>query len=110
MVCFEDKAKGKKFAAILHRLKDARYGTRSSSEGALNGYCFKCHQDEKYVRLNPHQAMLGKDGKVNEQACLFCHKEVIKVDGAAAVEDFAATPTAVEVEDTRWMRLTGLVT
>lgn len=44
-------------------------------------FCFRCHDEQQYVRLNPHQ-QLDADGRVVTEKCLFCHTQ--KPDRARA--------------------------
>ncbi|MBI5559273.1 MAG: hypothetical protein HY885_16745 [Deltaproteobacteria bacterium] len=37
-----------------------------------NQFCFLCHFQEAYRRLNPHQ-QLTKEGHIKKETCLFCH-------------------------------------
>ncbi|HHO49085.1 MAG TPA: hypothetical protein ENN06_11650 [Desulfobacteraceae bacterium] len=37
-----------------------------------NTYCFHCHIEETYRRLNPHN-QLDEQGEIVEETCLFCH-------------------------------------
>ena len=35
-------------------------------------FCFLCHTEETYKRLNPH-LQVDEKGKINEKTCLYCH-------------------------------------
>ena len=35
-------------------------------------FCYNCHQDQNYQRINPHQQLLA-DGSTDESVCLHCH-------------------------------------
>ena len=38
-------------------------------------FCFLCHLEETYKRLNPHE-QLDDQGEVREETCLFCHATI----------------------------------
>ncbi|MDW7772998.1 MAG: cytochrome c3 family protein [Desulfobulbaceae bacterium] len=40
-----------------------------------NTYCFLCHLEEAYKRLNPHK-QLTEQGEIVEETCLFCHASI----------------------------------
>jgi hypothetical protein len=44
--------------------------------------CFKCHDNTKYEKFNPHN-QLDKNGKIITLKCLYCHKKVpdVKTEG-----------------------------
>jgi hypothetical protein len=44
-----------------------------------NSYCFLCHLEETYKRLNPHN-QLDAEGKVDQETCLFCHASIPDVN------------------------------
>lgn len=44
-----------------------------------NSYCFLCHLEETYKRLNPHN-QLNAQGEVDEETCLFCHASIPDVN------------------------------
>lgn len=44
-----------------------------------NSYCFLCHLEETYKRLNPHN-QLNASGEVDEETCLFCHAAIPDVN------------------------------
>jgi len=48
-------------------LRGAPYARRTD-------FCYKCHEEKRYQRLNPHE-QINKDGEVIIEKCLFCHKE-----------------------------------
>jgi hypothetical protein len=37
-------------------------------------FCFRCHDDHQYERLNPHH-QLDNSGKIVPEKCLFCHTQ-----------------------------------
>lgn len=37
------------------------------------GICFKCHDESKYKKLDPHN-QLDADGKIVTEKCLYCHR------------------------------------
>jgi hypothetical protein len=37
-------------------------------------FCFRCHDEQQYARLNPHHQRDGS-GKIVEEKCLFCHTQ-----------------------------------
>ena len=37
--------------------------------------CFRCHDEEKYARLDPHN-QISESGEINEEKCLYCHTEM----------------------------------
>jgi uncharacterized Zn finger protein (UPF0148 family) len=37
--------------------------------------CFRCHDEKKYARLDPHNQIL-EDGTINHEKCLYCHLEM----------------------------------
>jgi predicted CXXCH cytochrome family protein len=40
-----------------------------------NAFCFLCHIEETYKRLNPHN-QLNEQGEIVEATCLFCHASI----------------------------------
>jgi predicted CXXCH cytochrome family protein len=40
-----------------------------------NAFCFLCHIEETYKRLNPHN-QLNEQGEIVEATCLFCHAAI----------------------------------
>ena len=48
-------------------LRGAPYSRRTD-------FCFKCHEEKKYERLNPHE-QLTDTGEIIIEKCLYCHKE-----------------------------------
>jgi predicted CXXCH cytochrome family protein len=46
-----------------------------SGQGPRNAFCFLCHIEETYKRLNPHN-QLNEQGKIVEKTCLFCHASI----------------------------------
>ncbi len=37
--------------------------------------CFRCHDEKKYARLDPHNQVM-EDGTINHEKCLYCHQEM----------------------------------
>lgn len=58
-------------------------------------YCFLCHVNESYSRLNPHK-QLDEQGKIKEETCLFCHasRPDLKLDGPEQVTFIMANPVS----------------
>jgi hypothetical protein len=48
-------------------LRDAPYQDRTA-------FCFRCHNEEQYARVNPHH-QLDDAGKIIPEKCLFCHAQ-----------------------------------
>jgi predicted CXXCH cytochrome family protein len=46
-----------------------------SVKGPRDAFCFLCHIEETYKRLNPHN-QLNEQGKIVEATCLFCHSSI----------------------------------
>ncbi|MDH3328352.1 MAG: cytochrome c3 family protein [Desulfobulbaceae bacterium] len=44
-----------------------------------NSFCFLCHIEETYKRLNPHK-QLNAQGEIQEETCLFCHASIPNVN------------------------------
>jgi predicted CXXCH cytochrome family protein len=42
-------------------------------------FCFLCHTEETYKRLNPHN-QLNAQGEIQEETCLFCHASIPDVN------------------------------
>lgn len=42
----------------------------------LTDFCYRCHDTKQYQRDNIHK-MLGEDGKIIKNTCLYCHEEVL---------------------------------
>ncbi len=40
----------------------------------LSDFCYRCHDKKQYQRDSIHK-MLGEDGKIIEDTCLYCHEE-----------------------------------
>jgi hypothetical protein len=55
-------------------LRGAPYVSRTS-------LCFKCHDETKFKRLDPHN-QLTADGKIIEDKCLYCHVDKPDQDSA----------------------------
>jgi hypothetical protein len=58
----------------ISSLRGAPYPDRTA-------FCFKCHDEKQYERLNPHNQR-DKSGNIVEEKCLFCH--IKKPDEASA--------------------------
>ncbi len=41
----------------------------------LMDFCFLCHQEDQYLKENPHQ-QLDEHGNIIENSCLFCHQSL----------------------------------
>lgn len=48
--------------------------------------CYRCHDESKYQRLNPHD-QINKSGKVNSKLCTVCHNSVDKLKDAKNIND-----------------------
>ncbi len=42
----------------------------------MTDFCYRCHNTKQYQRDNIHK-MLGSDGKIIKNTCLYCHEEVL---------------------------------
>lgn len=69
----------------IYRQCQKRLFEKNSLRGApytkRTDFCYKCHVETRYQRLNPHD-QINDAGEVIIQKCLFCHKE--KPDAAHA--------------------------
>lgn len=61
---------------------DSRFTNKRFLRGApfkkRTDLCFRCHDDTKYNKHNPHKNQLDADGEIDVKQCLYCH--VIKPD------------------------------
>lgn len=48
--------------------------------------CYRCHNPEQYVRLNPHD-QVGPDGKLREPTCRVCHDTLPDSKNARSIRD-----------------------
>ena len=55
------------------RLVD-KYSLRGAPYVRRTDFCFKCHNEKNYQKLNPH-IQLGKNGDIRVKICLYCHTE-----------------------------------
>lgn len=53
----------------------------------ITDFCYRCHQQENYKRLNVH-VLLDKNGKIKKKQCLYCHmkKPDLKADRYSDLE------------------------
>ena len=42
----------------------------------MTDFCYRCHDTKQYQRDNIHK-MLGEDGKIIKNTCLYCHEEAL---------------------------------
>lgn len=56
---------------------EARFSNKRFLRGApfqkRTDLCFKCHDNDRYSKHNPHTHQLGPDGEINVKQCLYCH-------------------------------------
>ncbi len=62
--------------AIEHhdRAKINRFFLRGKANSRTS-FCFLCHLEETYKRLNPHE-QVDDQGNIREETCLFCHATI----------------------------------
>ena len=48
--------------------------------------CYRCHDKNKYQRLNPHD-QINDAGKMDTKLCTVCHKSVDKLKDAKSIDD-----------------------
>lgn len=51
-----------------------RFFLRGKEKSRIS-FCFLCHLEETYKRLNPHE-QVDKEGEIKEETCLFCHASI----------------------------------
>lgn len=67
----EDRERGEIDALRRTRAEDF---LRGGPWRRLDGFCFQCHDDTPYQRLNIHVQRDGR-GKLKEENCRYCHRE-----------------------------------
>lgn len=60
------------FAVLCAKEKPAVSSLRGAPYDDRTSFCFRCHDEKKYERLNPHRQR-DAAGNVVEEKCLFCH-------------------------------------
>ena len=58
----------------IHFLPTNRRFLRGGPYTSRTSICFRCHDENKFTKYNPHKQM-NASGKIVEKACLYCHKE-----------------------------------
>lgn len=62
------------------------YFLRGGPYTARSDVCYRCHEKKAYQRLNPHEQM-DKNGKLKQDKCALCHKNIAKLDSAKSIKD-----------------------
>lgn len=77
MTCLPERAGERGLNPLFFR--EGPYRDRSA-------LCYRCHNPDQYVRLNPHD-QVDSDGKLREQTCQVCHENVPDAQTARSIRD-----------------------
>ncbi len=72
VTCHDFALQNQSDAAVKRKHKAFLKGGPYTNRTAI---CYKCHVRRQYKQYSPHE-QLDSNGKVMEQSCVFCHKEV----------------------------------
>lgn len=77
MTCLPEKKSKQGLNPLFFR--EGPYKTRTE-------LCYRCHDKNKYKRLNPHD-QISDDGKINMKKCTVCHKSTDKLKTAKNITE-----------------------
>ena len=56
---------------------------RGKPQTTRTGLCYNCHDSKKYARYNLHE-QVAKNGEINKQQCLMCHRTADNLEGTVS--------------------------
>ncbi len=79
---------------LVYQCLEEEFGRRENNPLFLRGgpfarrtdLCYRCHEPEKYARLNPHD-QISDEGEILTSICSVCHRGVPDVKTADGIED-----------------------